>query len=105
MGPWFEPRSRSQSLCAVIGWTAGRAGNSLWSVTKAQLIDEFRKLAPGDKAALLDEFWTEFAADTEHAPLSAPDREALDKRLAETDQDPRPDRDWNDLRAEFLRKP
>ena len=74
-------------------------------VTNLQMLEEFRKLPVGDKASLLDALWVELAADTEHAPLSDSERAALDRRLGEVAQDVRPDRNWDELRSEFLPRP
>ena len=52
-------------------------------MTNLQLVEEFRKLPVGDKASLLDALWVELASDTEQAPLSDPERAALDRRLSE----------------------
>ena len=74
-------------------------------MTNRQLVEEFRKLPVGDKASLLDALWVELANDTEHAPLSDPERTALDRRLSEIARDPRPDRSWDELRSEILPRP
>ena len=74
-------------------------------VKRLQLIEEFRKLAPGEKASLLDELWTELATEAQRSGLSEAERRAIDARLTAIDGDPRPDRAWSELRSEFLSKP
>ena len=74
-------------------------------MTARQMVEEFRKLPVGDKASLLDALWVELVTDTEHTTLSDAERAALDRRLADIDQDPRPDRSWSELRREFLPQP
>ncbi len=52
------------------------------------IVTEFRKLSSHGKGELLDLLWDEYARDTAAQPLSDPDVEELDGRMAAYRRDP-----------------
>jgi len=71
-------------------------------MTKQDILDEFRHMGAEDKLALIDELWSEAVAQAEARPLGDDERQFLDQRLREVEADPRPDRDWAQVRRDLL---
>jgi len=66
------------------------------------IVEQFRKLSTDEKLDLLRTLWSEFEAEEASRPLSDEERRFLDDRLRDIDEDPRPDRSWEEVRAELL---
>ena len=69
---------------------------------RAEIVDEFRSLNTEEKLALLLTLWDEFGSEAETRPLSKGEQDFLDNRLRRLSEDPRPDRDWADVRHELF---
>ena len=61
--------------------------------------DELARLTPPERLALISQLWDSLEAD--HLPLTAAQREELDRRLEHLDQDRREGTTWEELRAEL----
>jgi putative addiction module component (TIGR02574 family) len=60
------------------------------------------QLPPEDRLVLVQEIWDSLAADLEHAPLSAAQREEVDRRLAAHRANPQAAIPWEQVEAEAL---
>jgi putative addiction module component (TIGR02574 family) len=61
--------------------------------------DELARLTPPERIALISQLWDSLEDD--HLPLTAPQREELDRRLETLDQDRRRGITWSALKAEL----
>ena len=71
-------------------------------MSKQEILDEFRHMRVEDKLILIDELWSEVAAEAEARPATDDERRFLEQRLGEVEADPRPDRDWTQVRRDLL---
>ena len=67
-----------------------------------KIVEEFRSLTIEDRLGLLRVLWSEVEADAETRPLTDEETRFLDDRLRQIEEDPRPDRSWEDLREDLL---
>ena len=65
------------------------------------IVEEFRKLSTEEKVALLRRLHGELETEAEARPLAEDERRFLEDRLRDIDSDTRPDRDWEDVRADL----
>ena len=61
--------------------------------------DELVRLTPPERLALISQLWD--SLEDHHLPLTAAQREELDRRLASLDQDSREGITWAALKAEL----
>ncbi|MGB6688431.1 MAG: addiction module protein [Terracidiphilus sp.] len=61
--------------------------------------DELARLTPPERLALISQLWDSLEDD--HLPLTAAQREELDRRLATLDEDRREGITWEALKAEL----
>lgn len=59
--------------------------------------DELTRLTPPERLELISQLWD--SLDNEHLPLTAAQRDELDRRLATLDADRREGRTWEALKA------
>ena len=64
------------------------------------IIQQFRKLDPRAKLHLLEQLWEEVAADPDRIPLTDEQRELLDERLRQHEENPEDVVDWEDVKKE-----
>ena len=64
--------------------------------------DELVRLTPPERLALISQLWD--SLEDKHLPLTAAQREELDRRLASLDQDRREGITWEALKAELERR-
>lgn len=74
------------------------------AVSKQTIVEQFQGLSTADKIELLDQLWQDIAHDIQGSPVSGAERRFLDQRLADLQEDARPDRDWQDVRDELLQR-
>jgi putative addiction module component (TIGR02574 family) len=60
------------------------------------------RLTPAERLQLLQEIWDSLAHDVEVLPLTEPQRQELDRRLAALDADPNRVVSWEEVEAQAL---
>jgi len=63
--------------------------------------DQWRQLSVPERIQLVEHIWQSIADDAESLPLTAAQREDLDRRVAEYKQDPSATRPWAQVREEL----
>ena len=64
--------------------------------------DELSRLGPSERLALISQLWD--SLENEHLPVSAAQRDELDRRLAALDADRGEGVTWESMRAELERR-
>lgn len=67
-----------------------------------KIVEEFRSLNLEDRLALLRALWSDVEAEAEGRSLTDEEVRFLDERIQQVEDDPRPNRAWEDLRADLL---
>ena len=77
-----------------------RVGGRLVAMTTDALREELFKLTAAERLELVEELWDCIAAEREKEPfpLSAAQREELDRRIRELDEHPERARPWEEVR-------
>lgn len=69
------------------------------------LLQEVRKLSVAEQLKIVEEIWDGINGEGSEFPLSAEQREELDRRLADYENDRNVGSTWEDVRARIERKP
>jgi putative addiction module component (TIGR02574 family) len=62
-------------------------------------LSDLLKLSPAERIQLAQDLWDSIAEDPEALPLTSEQRQELERRLAEHEQDPSTAVPWEDVRA------
>lgn len=65
-------------------------------------LSEIRKLSVTERIQLVEDIWDSVAADAADLPITEPQRQELDERLAEADAHPGTGTPWNEVKARLL---
>jgi putative addiction module component (TIGR02574 family) len=68
------------------------------------LLEEARKLSVADRLHLVEELWNSIGGEQDDLPLTAEQREELDRRLADLAANPDAGTPWSEVRARLERK-
>lgn len=68
-------------------------------------IDEIKRLSVAERIRLVQEIWDSIAADRNAQPLSPAERQELERRLREYEQDPSGTKTWSEVREDLERDP
>ena len=68
------------------------------------ILDHFRRLGTGKKLEILEQLWEEVSSDPTAIQLSDAQRELLDERLRQHEENPRDVSTWDEVKAEALRR-
>ena len=72
------------------------------NVNAAEILAQIRQLSAADRLDLANRLWDEMCQDATVAPLTASQRELLDERAREDEQDPDSALYWEQVRDETL---
>lgn len=67
------------------------------------LATQFRELTPDEKIRLVQELWNEIAEEVARRPLSESQRQLLDERLDDEEQNPDDEEPWAKAKDDILR--
>lgn len=62
------------------------------------------RLSVEERLTLVHEIWDSIATEPRHTPLSAEQRDELERRVAEHEQSPQEVVPWGDVKAEALKR-
>lgn len=62
---------------------------------------DFDALSIPERIQLVEDLWDSIAASAEEVPLTAAQREELDRRLDEFERNPNSGRSWSEVRSEI----
>lgn len=95
------------SSCATsLGLAPFRVQRQTLAMTSNALRQELFKLSRAEKLELVEELWDNIATDpeAEPAPLSAAQREELDRRIREMDEHPERALPWEEVRDSLWKR-
>lgn len=64
---------------------------------------DLSRLTAAERLQLLEQIWETFCEDPESLPVSDPQRQELDRRVAEIDAGTMPSRPWEEVHEEIRR--
>lgn len=70
----------------------------------ATSISDLFNLSVSERLQLVEDLWDSIAADSASIPLTAEQREEIDRRLAEHDRSPETALPWEEVRARLFRR-
>jgi len=68
-------------------------------------MDEIKRLSVAERIQLVQDIWDSIAADRNAQPLTAAEREELDRRLRAYEEDPSGTKTWSEVREDLERDP
>ena len=70
----------------------------------AQILEQINQLDPAEKIMLVEAIWDSIASHADNLPLSAEQKDELDRRLASYEADPSGGSLWPDVKARIEKK-
>ena len=70
-----------------------------------KLHQEIEKLSVAERITLVEEIWDSIARDNGDFELTQAQKEELDRRVRELEENPALGRSWDEIKAEYLKKP
>jgi putative addiction module component (TIGR02574 family) len=67
-------------------------------------LSELRKLSVAERIQLVQDLWDSIAEEPDALPLTDAQREELDRRLSDAEQNPGSGRAWAEVKERLLRK-
>lgn len=73
-------------------------------MTMQEILEWFRELEPEEKLKTLHALWSELSDEQSEHTLDDVERDFLEERIEQVENDPRGDRPWKEVRNELLAK-
>lgn len=70
----------------------------------AQLLEQINRLDPAEKSTLVEDIWDSIASQGGSLPLSAKQKDELDRRLAAYEANPDSGSPWLEVKARIVRQ-